>query len=156
MASSRYALSYAAALSRVLHEADDIARATGQRVGSYHVLLAFFTTRNQAERFLRDRSVDEDRLLEHVDAGAREPPDALVEILERAAQVAAGCGAREIDTLHVLVAMTRARESIAYALLEATGEKLSLLRTRALTILTGAVPRWLEAGRRGAAAPTSA
>ncbi|MCA9550203.1 MAG: ATP-dependent Clp protease ATP-binding subunit [Myxococcales bacterium] len=148
MASSRYALSYAPALDHVLHEANDIAQATGRRVGSYHVLLAFFTTRNQAERLLRDRQIDEDRLLALVEADVKEPPDALIEILERSAQVAAGCGAREVDTLHVLVAMTRARDSVAYALLEATGEKLSLLRTRALTILTGAVPRWLETGKR--------
>ena len=156
MASSRYALSYAAALSHVLHEADDIAQATGRRVGSYHVLLAFFTTRNQAERLLRDRQIDEDRLLALVTAEAKEPPDALIEILERSAQVAAGCGAREVDTLHVLVAMTRARESVAYSLLEATGEKLSLLRTRALTILTGAVPRWLETGKRPRQGPAEA
>jgi ATP-dependent Clp protease ATP-binding subunit ClpC len=148
MPASRYALSYAPALAHVLHEADDIARETSRRVASYHVLLAFFTTRNQAERLLRDRQIDEDRLLTLVSTDPKEPPDALIEILERAAQVAAGCGAREVDTLHVLVAMTRARESVAYTLLDATGEKLNLLRTRALTILTGAVPRWLETGKR--------
>jgi len=135
---------------RVLHEADDIAQATGRRVGSYHVLLAFFTTRNQAERLLRDRDIDEDKLLELVTPEAKEPPDALIEILERAAQVAAGCGAQRIDTLHVLVAMTRARDSVAYVLLDGTTEKLGRLRTRALTILTGAVPRWLESPRRDA------
>lgn len=155
MGSSRYALSYAPTLARVLHEADDIARATGRRVGSYHVLLAFFTTRNQAERLLRDRRVDEDKLLELVTPDAKEPPDALIEILERAAQVAAGCGAQTIDTLHVLVAMTRARESVAYTLLNGTSEKMGHLRTRALTILTGAVPRWLETKSRGGDARVS-
>ncbi len=155
MGSSRYALSYAPTLARVLHEADDIAQATGRRVGSYHVLLAFFTTRNQAERLLRDRKVDEDKLLELVSPDAKEPPDALIEILERAAQVAAGCGAQTVDTLHVLVAMTRARESVAYTLLNGTNEKMGHLRTRALTILTGAVPRWLETKGRGGDARVS-
>jgi ATP-dependent Clp protease ATP-binding subunit ClpC len=134
------------ALSKSLREADDIAKATGQRATTAHVLLAFFTVKNHAERLLRDRGIDEDRLLDLLPESPREPKHELIDVLERSAQVAAGCGAREVDCLHVLVAMTRAREAIAHGLLEATGEKLSLLRTRALTILTGAVPRWL-AGR---------
>lgn len=139
----RHALPYAAPLMRILDEAEDIARATDQRPSTAHLLLSFFTSRNQAERLLRDRQIDEDRLLELVDPANKEPKQSIREVLERAAQVAAGCGAREVDTLHVLVAMTRARDSMAYQLLERTGEKLPLLRNRALTILTGAVPRWL-------------
>lgn len=139
----RLALPYAAPLMRILDEAEDIARATEQRPTTAHLLLSFFTSRNQAERMLRDRQIDEDRLLDLVDPANKEPKQSIREILERAGQVAAGCGAREVDTLHVLVAMTRARDSLAYQLLEKTGEKLPLIRNRALTILTGAVPRWL-------------
>lgn len=128
----------------VIKEAEDIARATQARPHSGHVLLAFFTSRNQADVFLRDRGIDEDRLLDLVDSKMSEPRTAVREIFERAAQVAAGCGTMEVDCLHALVAMTRVRDSLAYSLLNATGEKLSRLRTRALNILTGAVPRWLD------------
>lgn len=142
---------FATDLLRVLDEAEDIAKATGVSPNSAHILLAFFTSRNQAERLLRDRDIDEDRLIDLVDVKVREPKQSVREILDRASQVTAGCGAREVDCLHVLVAMTRARDSLAFSLLEGTGDRLSTLRNRALTILTGAVPRWLSGesyGRR--------
>ncbi|MEO1336105.1 MAG: Clp protease N-terminal domain-containing protein, partial [Myxococcota bacterium] len=131
-------------LRHVLEEARDIAEATGQPVLSSHVLLAFFVSRNPAERLLRTRNIDEDRLLSLSDPEAKEPRVALREIVARGSQMAAGCGATEVDCLHVLVAMTRHRESVAFRMLSKTEPKLSNLRTRALTILTGAVPRWMN------------
>ncbi|MEM7675879.1 MAG: AAA family ATPase, partial [Myxococcota bacterium] len=131
-------------LRHVLEEARDIAEATGQPVLSSHVLLAFFVSRNPAERLLRTRNIDEDRLLGLADPEAKEPRVTLREIVARGSQMAAGCGATEVDCLHVLVAMTRHRESVAFRLLSKTEPKLSNLRTRALTILTGAVPRWMN------------
>jgi ATP-dependent Clp protease ATP-binding subunit ClpC len=140
----------------VLREADDIADATGQAPSTAHLLLAFFTTRNPAERLLRERGLDEDRLLGVVDPARRERVDARREVVDRAAQIAAGCGARAIDTLHVLVAITRAEDTLAWGLLSATGERMGVLRTRALGSLTGAVPRWLEPAARAGEARTDA
>ncbi len=137
-------LTLAPALRKVIGEAEDIARATGQRASSAHLLLAFFTTKNHGERLLRARNIDEDRLLENIKPEAIEPKTAVRQIMERAAQVAAGCGTREVDCLHVVVGMTRVRDSQAFQLLNSTGEKVGSLRTRALTILTGAMPRWLS------------
>ena len=136
-------------LRHVLEEAREIAEATQQPVTSQHVLLAFFVSRNPAERLLRSREVDEDQLLKLVDQNAKEPRVALREIVARGSQMAAGCGAREVDCLHVLVAMTRHRQSIAFRLLSDADPKLGHLRTRALTILTGAVPRWMSRRSRG-------
>src|SRR5688572_15392628 len=141
-----------ASLAHVIKEAEDIAAATKQSPNSAHVLLAFYTSRNKAERFLRERGLDEDKVLDHFDPKkAKEPKTAVREIFERAAQVAAGCGTMEINGLHVLVAMTRVRESIAYRLLEETGEAIANLRTRALNILTGDIPRWLDTRSPGEA-----
>ncbi len=145
-------LPYDPSLSRVIEEAEDIATQVGDRLNSAHLLLALFTTSNQAEYLLLDRRIDEDRLLALIHSTDREPRGVMRDILRRAGQVAAGCGATEINSLHVLVAMTRARTSIAFRLLERTSEKMSTLRTRALTVLTGAVPRWLS-GRARRAAP---
>src|SRR5207245_2023679 len=111
---------HAKVLSRVLLEARDIARATDQSLTTAHVLLAFFTVPNAAEHLLRDRKIDEDRLLDLVGGRPIDGPGALEEVLERAAQIAAGCGAREVDCMHALVAMTRAKGSAALALLTAT------------------------------------
>jgi ATP-dependent Clp protease ATP-binding subunit ClpC len=133
-----------ASLSYVINEAEEIANATKQTPSSAHVLLAFFTSRNRAERFLRDRGIDEDKILDVYKPAMKEPRAVVREMFERAGQVAAGCGATEVNCLHVLVAMTRVREAVAHTLLELTGEKLPQLRTRALAILTGAVPRWLD------------
>ena len=131
-------------LRHVLEEARDIAEGSGQPVTSAHVLLAFFVSRNPAERLLRSRNVDEDRILDHLEPHGKEPRVALREIVAKGSQMAAGCGATEVDCLHVLVAMTRHRQSIGFRVLSAIDPKLGHLRTRALTILTGAVPRWMS------------
>jgi ATP-dependent Clp protease ATP-binding subunit ClpC len=134
-----------ASLAHVVREAEEIAGATKQSPSSAHVLLAFFTSRNKAERFLRDRGINEDRVLDVFDPKQnKEPKTAVREIFERAAQVAAGCGTMEVNSLHVLVGMTRVRESLAFRLLDAIGEPIANLRTRALNILTGDVPKWLD------------
>ncbi|MCC7385609.1 MAG: ATP-dependent Clp protease ATP-binding subunit [Deltaproteobacteria bacterium] len=130
-------------LERVLSEARDIAEATEQPLTTAHVLLAFFTVENSAGLMLRDHGVDEDVLLDEIEGRLREPDDALAGLFERAEQIAAGCGGREVDCLHVLVAMTRAKRTVAQLLLEGTEIKLGRLRTRALAILTGSVPRWV-------------
>ncbi|MFO0728342.1 MAG: ATP-dependent Clp protease ATP-binding subunit [Myxococcota bacterium] len=133
----------AAELSRVLEEARDIADATEQRLTSAHVLLAFFTIENGAGRLLTESGIDEDTLLDLVEGKLVEPEDALDELLLRAEQIAAGCGAQEILCLHLLVAMTRSRRALAQLLLEGTSVHLIDLRTKALAILTSAMPRWV-------------
>ena len=139
------------ALREVIEEAEDIAAEAGQVPGSVHLLLAFFTTRNRTERFLRERHLDEDRLLKHVPPGAREPKGSVRTIMEKAAQLAAGCGSERVEGLHVLVGMTRVRESGAYRVLDGAGVCPARLRTRALTLLTSATPRWLHRDPSGVA-----
>ena len=50
-------------LAQVLAEAADIAASVNQKLTSAHQLLAFFTVPNRAEILLRERGVDEDRIL---------------------------------------------------------------------------------------------
>lgn len=134
---------HAPVLTQVLNEATDIARATDQALTSGHVLLAFFTVHNAAERLLKDRGVDEDKLLDIVSGKMSEPPDTLADVISRAEQIAAGCGAPNTDCLHVLYAITRAKASAGFVLLKGTGEPVAALRQRALGILTGAMPVWV-------------
>jgi ATP-dependent Clp protease ATP-binding subunit ClpC len=132
------------ALRRVLEEAKEIADATDQRLTSAHVLLAFFTIENAAQDMLRGAGVNEDALLDQVEGKLVEPIDAMPMLIERAEQIAAGCGASEVDCLHLLVAITRAKRTIARLLLEGAALAMDRLRTKALGVLTGSVPRWIE------------
>lgn len=136
-------LSLSRTLQDVVEEAEEIAFEAGQVPATVHLLLAFFTSRNSAERYLRGLGVTEDRLLARLDPPLHEPRGAVRAVMQRAAQVAASCASEVVDGLHVLVGMTRVRECSAYALLERTGERIPRLRTRALTLVTGASPRWL-------------
>ncbi len=60
-------------LLQVLTEAEDIARSVNQKLTSAHQLLAFFTVPNRAEILLRERGIDEDRILEAMAQAPREP-----------------------------------------------------------------------------------
>ncbi|MCX5730482.1 MAG: ATP-dependent Clp protease ATP-binding subunit, partial [Deltaproteobacteria bacterium] len=131
-------------LAQVLSEAGDIARNVNQRLTSAHHLLAFFVVPNRAEMLLRERGVDEDRILLAM-SGAPEEPDGLErDIRERARQVAEGLRADETDCLHLLIAMTRVRHCAAHQLLAACGLELAALRNVALSYYTAGMPRRLR------------
>src|SRR5574342_293799 len=114
-------------LAQVLAEAEDIARNVNQRLTSAHQLLAFFTVPNRAEVLLKERGVDEDRVLLAM-TGAPEEPE----------------GAEQTDSLHLLIAMSRVRTAAAHGLLQACGVPLSTLRNVALSYFTAGMPRRLQ------------
>ena len=131
-------------LLQVLTEAEDIARSVNQKLTSAHQLLAFFTVPNRAEILLRERGVDEDRILEVMGQAPREPEGVARDLRERARDVAAGVGAAEVDCLHLLIAMSRVRASAAHQLLGACGLQLASLRNVALSYFTARMPRRLK------------
>ena len=140
---SRGVIPHAPILTQILNEASDIASHTAPRLTSGHVLFAMFTVDNSAQHLLRDYRIDEDLLLELAEGPLAEPPDTLPAIIERAEQVAGGCGAPEADCLHVLYAMTRTKGSSSLDLLTRTERPIAALRKRILAILTGAIPVWV-------------
>jgi ATP-dependent Clp protease ATP-binding subunit ClpC len=131
-------------LAQVLAEAEDIARNVHQRLTSAHQLLAFFTVPNRAEMLLRDRGVDEDRILLCMSGAPEEPDGVERELRARAREVAAGLGAPEADCLHLLIAMTRVRASAAHRLLVAAGLEVASLRNVAMSYFTAGMPRRLR------------
>ncbi|HUK65731.1 MAG TPA: ATP-dependent Clp protease ATP-binding subunit [Anaeromyxobacteraceae bacterium] len=131
-------------LAQVLAEADDIARSVNQKLTSAHQLLAFFTIPNRAEVLLRDRGIDEDRILAVMTEKPREPEGTERDLRERAREVAQGLGAEEVDCLHLLIAMSRVRSSAAHQLLGACGLQLATLRNVALSYFTSRMPRRLK------------
>src|SRR6266568_3322460 len=131
-------------LAQVLAEAEDIARSVNQKLTSAHQLLAFFTVPNRAELLLRDRGIDEDRVLAAMTEKPSEPDGVERDLRERAREVAAGVGAEEVDCLHLLIAMSRVRTAAAHQLLVGCGLQLATLRNVALSYFTSRMPRRLQ------------
>ena len=146
-------------LAQVLSEAEDIARSVNQKLTSAHQLLAFFTVPNRAEILLKERGVDEDRILAAMNGAPKEPEGIARDLHDRAKDIAEGVGAEEIDCLHLFIAMTRVRASAAHQLLGACGLPLASLRNVALSYFTARMPRRyreLQPVRVPAAAPARA
>jgi ATP-dependent Clp protease ATP-binding subunit ClpC len=67
-------------LLQVQSEAEDIARSVNQPLTSAHQLLAFFTVPNRAELLLKEKRIDEDRILA-VMAGRPREEDSILRAL---------------------------------------------------------------------------
>src|SRR5919204_2540311 len=132
-------------LAQVLAEAEDIARSVNQKLTSAHQLLAFFTVPNRAELLLRDRGIDEDRVLDVMTDRPSEPDGIERDLRDRARDIAEGLGAAEVDCLHLLIAMSRVRASAAHQLLTSCGLQVSTVRNVALSYFTSGMPRRLRA-----------
>jgi ATP-dependent Clp protease ATP-binding subunit ClpC len=131
-------------LAQVLAEAADIAVSVNQKLTSAHHLLAFFTVPNRAEILLRERGIDEDRILATMSGKPKEPEGIERELRERAREIAESVGSGEVDCLHLLIAMSRVRASVAHQLLGACGLQLATLRNVALSYFTSRMPRRLK------------
>ncbi len=131
-------------LAQVIAEAADIATSVNQKLTSAHQLLAFFTVPNRAEILLKERGIDEDRILAAMTGKPKEAEGVLRDLRERSREVAESVGAEEVDCLHLLIAMGRVRASAAHQLLGACGLQLSTLRNVALSYFTARMPRRLR------------
>ena len=126
---------------RAYVEAEDLATQAGQPLSSIHLLLALFESPNRAQILLKERSVDAKRVRQHTLSSDAEPRRSLQRLKDRAREIARTTEANEVDCLHVLVAMSRLRESAAYRTLTRTGISLTALRNVAVSYITGSLPR---------------
>src|SRR5574341_26953 len=131
-------------LAQVLAEAEDIARSVNQKLTSAHQLLAFFTVPNRAEILLKERGVDEDRILAAMTGTPKERDGIERDLRERAKEIADGTGAEEVDCLHLLIAMSRVRASAAHQLLSGCKLSPATLGNVALSFFTSRMPRRLR------------
>jgi ATP-dependent Clp protease ATP-binding subunit ClpC len=137
--------------SQVLAEAEDIARAAAQKFTTVHLLLGLFAVDNPAQVLLRERGIDEDKLLDALTEAPREQEGLVRELCERARDIARTCNTPEAGCLHLLIATTRVRCG-AQDLLNAVGAELGALRNMALSYYaSGRMPRKLQPGRVPAA-----
>ena len=126
---------------RAYVEAEDIATQAGQPLSSIHLLLALFESPNRAQILLNERSIDAKRVRQNALASDDEPRRSLQRLKDRAREIARTSEAPEVDCLHVLVAISRVRESAAYRTLQRTGISLTALRNVAVSYITGSLPR---------------
>ena len=120
-------------LAQVLAEAEDISQSVNQKLTSAHLLLALFTVENRADVLLRERGVDEDRILQVMTRAPSEADGLVRELCERTREVARNSGSREADCLHhLLITVTRVR-CAAQDLLIQVGVELTALRNTALS-----------------------
>jgi ATP-dependent Clp protease ATP-binding subunit ClpC len=142
-------------LRQVLLEAEDIANQTSQRMTTAHLLLALFTVQNRAEILLKEKKINEDILLAQVHTVEGEPPDTVRAAQLKARQIAVGCGAPAVDSLHILIALCGMRESLAYDLLHRSGLSIPKFRNQALSYVTSRLPRFLTVKQRNSSAAPS-
>jgi ATP-dependent Clp protease ATP-binding subunit ClpC len=143
-------------LAQVVAEADDISASVGHRLTTAHLLLAVFTVPNRAQVLLAERGVDEDVILGLMTKAPKEPDGLARELLERARELAKGCGSPETDCGHLLIAATRMRDCLALDLLTRAGVDLTSLRNTALSYyLGGHMPRRLTNLSRPAPPPAA-
>ena len=126
---------------RAFLETEDIAARAGQTSSSAHLLLALFTFPNRAQVLLNERGIDEERILREIRVMEDEPKRCLNRIRERAREIARSAGNKDVNCLHILIAITRLRDSFAYKLLESSGLSLTSLRNVAVSYVTGNMPR---------------
>lgn len=124
-------------LISIYSQARDIARSTGKTFNSGHLLLALFTSPNEAAIVLKDRRITIDVLLEGISGFVEESGEILEKIELRSKRIAAGSNAPSINSLHLLAALIRERKGFAYKLIEDSGESLQTIRTAVMSYATG-------------------
>ena len=131
-------------LGCALTEARAIADGVGQPLATSHLLLALFTVPTPAEVLFAEYSLSADTFLARIDVRLGEAHNAVRVVLDTAEETALRCDARQTNTLHLIIALLKVRDTQAFALLEgALGPHTAALRNRVMSFVTGVLPRRL-------------
>ncbi len=134
-------------LGGALTEARAIADGVGQPLATSHLLLALFTVPNPAEVVLAEYALNEDSFLARIDPKMGESTTSMRNVLDAAAETALRCDARQTNTLHLLVALLKVRDTQAFTLLEAVlgPAMVPSLRNRVMAfVMSPGLPRRLQ------------
>ena len=125
-------------VKEIFAEARDMAARSQRLFDSSFLLLAFFVVPNKGVSVLTDRGVNEDRLIGSLPRlkGFREEKRALAEVEIRMGQIAQGAKANVVNTVHLLIALSRVRHCKAYRLLQSSHLEPAEIRREALALLT--------------------
>jgi len=127
---------YSPELKFVINEALDSAELLEKELSSLHLLFALYMVEdNTGGLFLSEEGCSDRLLTPHVDESFPESPDASEEIMEFAEEISSKYRSREVNCLHLVVALLRHRRTIAFNALEKAGVSIAKLRTRAISLL---------------------
>jgi ATP-dependent Clp protease ATP-binding subunit ClpC len=134
-------------VTNILSEAQEIAAGANQPFTTGHILLGMLTSTNRAAATMTDISVDAKRIVGSMSAVKREDrkleeSEALLSRVEaRMLDAARRSDSNLVSSLHLLMALTREKSSIAYRIFSFMGIPPAHVRTLALGRITGPVPR---------------
>ena len=142
------------ALKHVFREAEDIARHSGQRATTAHLLLGLLSFGNPAGRMLERREVEFDRLIKQLREAGTEPAGLLADVEGRCRRAAETFRWPEADCLHLLSVLVRDPTTVAHRALTVYGVPMATLRRKVTAYLVdGKVPRHLGVAEVPAGVP---
>ncbi|TNF24559.1 MAG: hypothetical protein EP329_24635, partial [Deltaproteobacteria bacterium] len=134
-------------VKEILRAARDLAEGADQPLTTGHLLLGMLTSTNRAGAVLHDLRIDPERLLAALAAVKRaerrlqESEELLGRVEARMGEAARNTGAAMVTSLHLLLALTREKSSVAYQACAFMGIPPVQIRTLALGRINGPTPR---------------
>ncbi len=120
----------------VYQEGRNLAMRTGMPNDTSHILLALFMVPSQAQALLLRTGLEPAMIVDGVNELPKDKPDQIDAVYNLAMDLARRLNSDQVTTVHLLVALTRARNTRAYKLLQASDVSIHVLRTEALASLT--------------------
>lgn len=134
---------YSPELRYVIEEALDSAEQLGEEFNSLHLLFALYMLDNSGGLLLSEQGFSEEQLLPFVDRSVGESGDAVDQIMEFAEETSEKYRSREVNCLHLVIALCRHRRTLAYHVLEQAGVPVPKLRSRAIALLVDMPKRYV-------------
>lgn len=135
-------------VQRILTEAHALAREAGHPLGSLHLLLAFFShvnQPNQAHSVLVDRGIKLDEILAKLRRRPAEPQNSIGLAIEKSRDMARMTNSSIVNSLHLLLALTRVADSAALRILRNNVEDLNAFRTELFDLIQNFPERLMPA-----------
>ena len=133
----------------ILSEAQELADRAGRPLNTAYLLLGVLTSTNRAQAVLRDLRVNPNRIVDALESIKRadgtlsESNELLARVEDRMHEAARRTNATLVSSLHLLMALTREKHSVAYRAFSLMNIAPVRVRTLALARITGPVPRSL-------------
>lgn len=136
---------YALELRYVLQEALDTAESAEKELNSLYMLLALYMLDNSGGLLLTERGYSDEALLPFIDPNAAEDDDVAEEVMSLAEETSDKYRTPEVNCLHLVIAICRHRNSLAYKLLERAKVNPPELRNQAVNLLVNPLPKRYQA-----------
>lgn len=133
---------YSLELEYVIKEALDSSEELSQDFSSLHLLMAMYMLDNSGGLLLLEEGYPDKTLLSHFNPKFTESENAVEEVMEFAEEISGKYRSREVNCLHLLVALCRHRSTMAHRVMESAEIPISLLRNKAISMLVDMPKRY--------------